>query len=297
MNTAGKYVLITPVKDEAALIPETIRSVVQQTRLPAEWVIVSDGSTDGTNDIVAAAAEQHPWIRLVPLPPRKTRNFAAVVVATETGLRHLECSDYTYVGLLDSDVRFERSYFERLISFAESHPKLGLTGGVVIDIGQPKDQLPRNLKDIPGAVQFFRRQCFADLGGLVAIPEGGWDALTCARARMVGYDTALATDLVVDHLKPRNIAEGSVLRRHWQLGIRDYALGYHPVFEAMKCLGRMRSSPVLVGAAGWWLGYCWAAARRHQRQIPAPLLAYMRSEQMQRIRQSLRCLPRKPAGN
>jgi biofilm PGA synthesis N-glycosyltransferase PgaC len=285
---ASSYVLVTPVKNEAKLIGITIESVVRQTVRPAEWVIVSDGSTDRTDEIVRAAARDQSWIRLLALPPRPDRNFAAVVRATEAGLLALSTRDYEYVGLLDSDVRFQSDYFAQVMAAFASRPQLGLAGGVVIDVGLSKELLPFNRQDVPGAVQFFRRSCFDALGGLIAIPEGGWDALTCARARMIGYETRLLTHLVVDHLKPRNIAEGSVLRRKWQLGVRDFALGYHPLFEAVKCLGRMREPPFAIGGLAWWLGFCAATVQRRNRQIPAGLLAFVRKEQMGRIRALLR---------
>jgi glycosyltransferase involved in cell wall biosynthesis len=278
------YVLVTPVKNEEKLIGITIESVVRQTVRPAEWVIVSDGSTDRTEEIVRTAAQEHPWIRLLALPPRPDRNFAAVVRATEAGLQALSVTDYAYVGLLDSDVRFQSDYFAQVLAEFLRRPQLGLAGGVVIDVGQSKERLPFNRQDVPGAVQFFRRSCFAALGGLIAIPEGGWDALTCARARMVGYETSLLTHLIVDHLKPRNIAEGSVFRRKWQLGVRDYALGYHPLFEAVKCFGRMREPPFVLGGLAWWIGFCIAALQRRRRLMPADLLGFVRKEQMGRMR-------------
>lgn len=283
MNNHTKYVLITPAKNEERLIGATLESVVNQTVRPAEWIIVSDGSTDRTNEIVSAAASTHPWIRLLALPPTKERNFAAVVRATELGVKTLATQDYQYIGLLDSDVRFAPDYFEKVLETCEESPRLGMTGGVVIDIGTPKDRLPRNREDIPGAAQFFRRSCFEELGGLVAIPEGGWDALTCARARMLGYETRLLTHVMMDHLKPRNIAEGGLIRRLWQFGVRDYAIGYHPLFELMKCAGRVRTRPLFFGSLIWWLGYCSALLRRHKRYVPASLLKFLHREQKQRM--------------
>lgn len=285
MNAGGSYILITPAKNEEALIGTTIESVVNQTRRPAEWVIVSDGSTDRTDAIVQAASAMHPWIRLLALAPRPNRNFAAVVRATETGLSFLSVDDYDYVGLLDADVRFQPDYFERVMEEFEADPELGLAGGTVIDWGHPRDRFPRNLEDVPGAVQFFRRRCFENLGGLLAIPEGGWDALTCARARMTGYKTRLLTSLVVDHLKPRNVAEGGLMRRYAQLGLRDYALGYHPAFEGLKCLRRLKESPFIISGLARWTGYCWGAVRRRKRLIPRDLLQFVRNEQSIKIRQ------------
>jgi glycosyltransferase involved in cell wall biosynthesis len=261
--------------------------VVNQTLRPSEWIIVSDGSTDGTNDIVQSVGSTFPWIRLLPLPPRAQRSFAAVVHAVEAGIRALVTTDYDYIGLLDSDVRFQFDYFEEVIERFESSPKLGLAGGVVIDVGLRKDCLPLNRQDVPGAVQFYRRACFEALGGLLAIPEGGWDGLTCAKARMMGFETKLFTDLVVDHLKPRNISEGGLFRRIYQMGIRDYAVGCHPVFEFAKCVSRLTHSPLLIGGIAWWLGYCSAAIQLRQRQIPSDLLEFVRDEQKKRIWQQL----------
>jgi glycosyltransferase involved in cell wall biosynthesis len=251
-------------------------------------VIVSDGSTDRTDEIVRTAAARHPWIKLLPLPHRAGRNFAAVVRATEAGVAALTTTDYAYIGLLDSDLRFQADYFEQVIAEFERSPRLGLAGGVAIDIGRSKSRLPRNRQDIPGALQFFRRECFESLGGLFAIPEGGWDALTCARARMLGYETKLITTLIVDHLKPRNVGEGGIFRRKWQMGVRDYALGYHPLFEFIKCVGRWHERPLFIGAICWWIGYVSAVVQRRPRLIPPDLLAFVRSEQKQRLRKVAR---------
>jgi cellulose synthase/poly-beta-1,6-N-acetylglucosamine synthase-like glycosyltransferase len=283
MNELASYVLVTPVRDEEATIGKTIDSVIRQTLPPSEWVIVSDGSTDRTDEIVRQAAAKNPWIRLLPLKPRPGRSFAAVVHNTEAGIRHLECGDYAYLGLLDSDVTFQADYFEQMIHRFDAEPKLGLAGGVVIDVGLPRDRFPRNRRDVPGSVQFFRRECFERIGGLIPIPEGGWDGMTCAMARMHGYQTRLFTDLVVDHLKPRNISEGGAVRRKWQMGVRDYALGYHPLFEAVKCVSRLKDPPFVIGAVAWWIGYCTAQIQRRPRMVQSDVVDYVRREQMSRL--------------
>jgi hypothetical protein len=105
---------------------------------------------------------------------------------------------------------------------------------------------------------------------------------------MAGFETRLLTDLVVDHLKPRNITEGGLLRRHSQMGVRDYALGYHPLFELAKCLGHLPEPPILVGAIAWWLGYCGAAIQRRERRVPADLGRFLRGEQRQRLSRMFR---------
>ena len=288
MMCSQKYVLITPARNEEAYIGETISSVIGQSLRPMKWVIVNDGSSDRTEQIVYDASINNSWIHLICLAQRKERSFSSVVHATEAGVRSLRNEDYQYIGLLDSDVRFEKDYFKNVINNFEASPFLGVGGGMVVDPGQRKDRLPRNRYDVPGATQFFRRKCFERLGSLIAIPEGGWDALTCARARMLGYETRLFTDLVVEHLKPRNIAEGGVLRRIIQMGVRDYALGYLFVFEIFKCLSRLAEFPPVAGAAAWFIGYLGACiTNRKKRLIPNDLLRFIQFEQQQRLKRAL----------
>lgn len=291
MRGSNKYVLITPTRDEEKTIGETIASVLSQTILPAEWVIVSDGSTDLTDSLVEKAQKNHPWIRLINLQARPDRCFGAVAKAIMTAVKALEVADYSYIGLLDSDIRFGSGYFESVISEFQSNARLGLAGGWVLDADENPLILPDNLRDVPGAVQFFRRDCFESLSGIHVIPEGGWDMLTCAEARMNGFETVLLTDLKVDHLKPRNIAYGGMLRRRWQQGVRDYALGYHPLFETVKCLSRLREKPFVISAACWWMGYVTAAIVRKERRVSRDLFAHIRREQLVRLKLLRRTFP------
>ena len=278
------YVLVTPTKDEEKTIGETLASVISQTIRPAEWVIVSDGSTDRTDSLIQAAMAEHAWITLIQLPPREGRCFGAVARATKLATERLSVRDYEFIGLLDSDLRFDPTYFQSVIAEFRANPKLGLAGGRVLDPGELPDLKPDNTWDVPGAVQFFRRKCFEALREIHAIPEGGWDMLTCVESRMNGFETALLTGLVVDHLKPRNIAHGGLISRRWQCGVRDYVLGYHPLFEAVKCLRRIRQNPVIISAASWWIGYVSAAITRKPRAIPPDLLAHIHQEQLHRLK-------------
>ncbi|MBK1876625.1 glycosyltransferase [Pelagicoccus mobilis] len=280
----ASYVLVTPAYNEEALIYKTIESVIAQSHKPAEWIIVSDRSSDRTDEIVKEYAKQHPWLKLLRIEDNEEKGFARVVTNTETGIRSLSCKNYQYLGLLDADVTFQSDYFERLKSKFEESPQLGLAGGVVIDIGTPRDVFPRNKQEVPGAVQFFRRSCFESIGGLIPIPEGGWDGMTAAMARMSGFETRLCTDLVVDHHKPRNISQGGALRRKYQMGTRDYAAGYHPFFEVVKCSSRvLRERPYFLASLAWFYGYLVAALKRNTRIVPEDVVNYIRQEQLRRL--------------
>jgi len=101
---------------------------------------------------------------------------------------------------------------------------------------------------------------------------------------MNGYETKLILELIVEHLKPRNISEGGVIRRNCQLGIRDYALAYHPAFEFVKCVGRITESPFLVAAIARYTGFCMAGIRRQPRLLSPDLVQFVRQEQLRRLR-------------
>src|SRR6516162_11731394 len=101
-----RYVLITPVRDEVRFIDLTIKSVVAQTVRPLKWIIVSDGSTDGTDDVVRKYQPENPWIELVRMPERRERHFAGKVYAFNAGYERVKALPYDVIGSLDGDLSF-----------------------------------------------------------------------------------------------------------------------------------------------------------------------------------------------
>ncbi len=282
------YVLITAARNEEATIETTIQSVLSQEAPPQEWVVVNDDSTDRTGDIIDRYARQAHYIKHLRLQRRPQRNFSSQVFAIQSGCAALRSNDYSYLGLLDADLRFPPHYYKTLLVRFREDAQQGIIGGLVVDVTEAKpEKPPRNLSEVAGATQFFRRACYEAQGGLLPIPEGGYDAIACVRARMLGYKTETFPDLVVDHLKPRNAAFGRPLRRKWQLGMRDYALAYHPLFEFTKCCSRAAQVPFFIGAAAWFLGYACAALTRRHVLVPADVRKHIRREQMRRLRTSL----------
>ncbi len=159
MTTLPTYVLITPARNEAQFIELTIHSVIAQTTRPAKWVIVSDGSTDGTDKIVRHYASKHPWIEVVRMPDRQERHFAGKVYAFNAGYARVRDVAYSIIGSMDADISFDADYFSFLLDKLVRDPALGLVGTPFKDSSM-YDYRFVSIEHVSGACQLFRRRCF-----------------------------------------------------------------------------------------------------------------------------------------
>jgi biofilm PGA synthesis N-glycosyltransferase PgaC len=167
------YVLITPARNEAAFIEQTIKSVVSQTVRPIKWVIVNDGSTDGTDDIVKKYAAEHPWIELVRMPERQERHFAGKVYAFNEGYSRVKNLNYDIIGNLDADVSFDDpDYFDFLLREFAQDPKLGVGGTPFREGTVQYDYRFSRKEHVSGACQLFRQECFESIGGVCPAESG-----------------------------------------------------------------------------------------------------------------------------
>jgi glycosyltransferase involved in cell wall biosynthesis len=279
-----RYVLITPARNEARLIEQTIVSVLQQTERPLRWVIVSDGSTDGTDEIVARYAAKHDWLRLVCRPPRVERSFAGKVRAFNAGYATLAGLDYDVIGNLDADISFDAGYFAFLLNRLGADPQLGVVGTPYREGTQQYDYRYTDIRHVSGACQIFRRACFEQIGGYQPIKGGGIDWVAVTTARMAGWHTRTFCEQVCHHHRAIGTAQASELAARWRLGRKDYALGGHPLWQLVRCLYQMRAHPVMLGGLALWAGYVWAWASGVERSAGAELVGFHRREQMQRLR-------------
>jgi len=284
-----KYVLITPARNEEAFIEETIRSVVAQTVPPARWIIVSDGSTDRTDDIVRQYAAQHGWIELLRMPERRDRQFAAKAHAFNAAYARLKGADYDIIGNLDADITVEPDYFAFLLSKFEANPKLGVAGTPFVEDRARKDAHTyahegANIEHVSGACQLFRRACFEQVGGYVPIKGGAIDWIAVTTARMKGWQTRTFVEKVCFHNRTIGTATQGLLRSHFHYGRKAYYVGGHPVWEFVRGVNRMRQKPVVLSGLWFLCGYWWSALRRIERPVSPELIAFHRSEQLVRLR-------------
>ena len=279
------YALVTPARNEAAFIEKTIASVVAQTVLPVKWVIVSDGSTDGTDEIVKKYTSKYSWIELVTLSPRAERNFAGKVTAFNAGQTRLAHLDYDVIGNLDADVSFDEEYFSFLLGKLAEDPKLGLVGTPYHDpLNEPYDYRFVSIEHVTGPCQLFRRECFEAIGGYMPVKGGAIDRIADIAARMKGWKTRTFSDKVYLHHRPTGTAQQGWLKSKFRDGGKDYSVGTSPIWELCRTVYQMTKKPFVVGGLMTGVGYVWSFVRGVERPVSREMVDFCRSEQMHRLK-------------
>ena len=287
--TALSYVLVTPARNEEAFIGNTILAVTAQTHRPLRWIIVSDGSTDRTDDFVKSYAAEYDWIELVRMPERRDRQFAAKANAFNAGHERLRHLQFDLIGNLDADITFASDYFAFLLDRFAEFPELGVAGTPFVEDADRPDQHTyahdgANLEHVSGACQVFRRECFDAVGGYIPIKGGAIDWIAVTTARMKGWKTRTFVEKVCYHHRKIGTGNNSPLMARFHYGRKAYYVGGHPAWELLRGIFQMRSSPVVLGCLYFIAGYIWAGLTRMHRPVSAELMAFHRSEQMSRLR-------------
>jgi hypothetical protein len=291
------YALVTPARNEEGLIERTLQSVVSQTQPPARWIIVSDGSTDRTDQIVQRYAQTYPWIELLRREGGEGRNFASKARAFNAGYEKLSRAQYDIIGSLDADVSFDEEFFSSLLARFVEMPDLGVAGALVLEGAMHYDYRFTNINFVSGSCQLFRRECFEELGGYVPVEVGGIDWIAVTTARMKGWKTRTFVEKAYVHHRQL----GSVGRRLWErwfrLGEKDYALGSHPLWQLARSVYQSKSRPYVLRGFMLLAGYTYGFVRRTKRPVPEQLVRFHRAEQMHRLKSTavrFLSLPRSP---
>lgn len=284
-NRASRpYVLMTAAYNEESYIERTIQSVLAQTHLPQRWVIVSDGSVDGTDGIVQSFARKHSFIKFFRNERVPGRSFKSKVVALRNGSKLLERVGFEFIGNLDADVSVGTSYFEDLIARFEANPTLGIAAGFVCEESGEKYESRRTNRthSVAHAAQLVRRQCYEAIDGYAVLEYGGEDWHAQISARMKGWTAEAFPELHIFHHRPTGTAD-NLLRSRFREGKSDYSFGSDPLFEAFKCLQRLPEKPFVIGGMVRFAGFIWCYVKREKRLVGSELVSFLRNEQRQRF--------------
>jgi biofilm PGA synthesis N-glycosyltransferase PgaC len=280
-----KYVLVTAARNEERVVRKALDSVAAQTSRPVRWVIVDDGSTDRTAEIVSEYTERYSWISLIRRPARTQRHFGGKVSAVNAAIESVKELQFEVLGNLDADISFEPDYLSFLMQKFEDDSTLGVAGTPFTEddgYDTARDSFEGE-NYVSGGCQLFRYRCFQDVGGYVPNPGGGVDWIATMTARMRGWKVRAFLEKRYHHHRSLGTAERGKVAALFSYGQKDYYLGGSPVWQVFRCLYRSTKPPIMVGGAALLTGFTWAAIRRVKRPVSDELMQFHRKQQMQKL--------------
>jgi poly-beta-1,6-N-acetyl-D-glucosamine synthase len=288
-NNSTRYVVISPVKDEAQLIEKTISSMIQQSVKPIVWVIVNDGSSDGTESIILEYAKTYNWIKLINRKSIDSRQRGeGVIKAFYAGYETLS-EKYDFIVKLDGDVSFEPTYFESLLEKFRSDPHLGIAGGGLYEKPDGKSWILLTTKDhVRGCTKIYRRTCFEAIGGLV--PSMGWDGIDEWKALSLGWKINSFVEIKIYHYRYTGAGTG-YLKSFYEQGTGAYRMGYHPVYLVARALNHLDEQPYILGGLAMMWAYYISWLRREEMLADQSVVRFIRKNQMIKLKGILRGEP------
>lgn len=276
------YLVISPCRNEADYMRRTLDAMVAQTAPPTLWVIVDDGSTDETPQILTEFAARHDWIRVVQKPDRGHRAVGpGVIEAFYFGLETVsDLGAYAHIGKLDLDLDLPPRYFETLLDRMEADPRIGTCSGKPYVMRGGKLVSERRSDDMSaGMTKLWRRTCFEAIGGVVR--EVMWDAIDCHKARQLGWKAISwdEPDLRFEHLRPMGSSQTSIYTGRRRHGFGQYFMGADPLYFIATAVFRALEPPFVLGGISMLQGYFGAMLRRDRQLDDPELRAFIRRYQ------------------
>jgi len=281
----NSYVLISPCRNEAEYMISTLDSVLAQSIPPTLWVIVDDGSTDATPDILSDYASRHSCIKIITRKDRGYRQVGpGVIDAFYAGLEVVNLEQFDFLCKLDLDLILPCGYFEILMQRMQKAPRIGTCSGKLYYVSKKtSDFISEKCGDENsiGPTKFYRRQCFEEIGGFVH--EVMWDGIDGHRCRQLGW-IALSwdgPDLRVIHLRPMGSSQNGIITGRLRSGYGQYYMGTSFIYMLVSAVYRLAYPPYIVGGIAMLWGYIRSAKKGLPQLKDQELSRFIRKYQWQ----------------
>lgn len=281
MTTGSRYLLISPCRNEADYMRETLDTVIGQSARPARWIIVDDGSTDATPAILAEYAARHDWIQIVTRQDRGHRAVGpGVIEAFYSGYAAVDPEAYDFICKLDLDLRLPPRYFEILMERMHREPRLGTCSGkAYLEAAGELVNERHGDENSLGMTKFYRLACFKDIGGFVR--EVGWDGIDGHMCRMKGWIACSwdEPELRFVHLRTMGASHRGILTGRYRQGYGQYYMGTSLLYLTASAIGKMNQKPYVIGQLAVLCGWIASALRGKPRFQNTAFRAYLRRYQ------------------
>jgi biofilm PGA synthesis N-glycosyltransferase PgaC len=277
----SEYVLISPCRNEQDYMVTTLESIVAQTHKPSLWVIVDDGSTDNTANILREYQQKYSFINILTLEDRGSRMVGpGVVNAFNSGFKLIDHEAYSYIGKLDLDLDVPPKYFETLIGRMKQDPRLGNCSGKPYFYKKDRLFSERRGDELSvGMIKFLRMSCFLQIEGFIS--QVMWDAIDCHKARYLGWKVRSwdIEPLRFIHLRQMGSSQSGILTGKMRHGFGQYFMGTGLFYMAASSIFRSIEKPYILGAMAMYWGYLKSYLKEEEKLADKELINFIRNFQ------------------
>ena len=280
-NSRKRHVVLTPMRNEGDFIEKCAQSMIEQTIIPREWIIIDDSSNDSCSEIIKRFSSMHSWIKIVkPKIAGKRGRGEWIARLVNFGLSEVTL-EWDFVSKIDADIVLPSDYFEQVFSRFDSNRSLGIASGGCYVNSRRRLSLERVSEDhTRGALKTYLSDCFSDIGGIRN--ADGWDGIDNIQAQMNGWETRNFPEIKAIHLRKTG-SRGGELRGCFEAGKIAHHMGYHPIFIIARSIHRMLSGPFIVGGFAMLFGFLKSWISRRPIFEEGETVRYLRRKQLKRL--------------
>lgn len=275
------HIIITPVYNEEKYIEKYINSIINQSLLPIELIMVDDNSSDNSSRLIKEYSKQYPWIKYIK---HNSQNYKSqgkkIINAFNYGLEHCDISNIDFISKIDSDLEFPKEYFKQIANEFEENPQLGLCGGSILEKRNEVWTIIRQASyHVRGALKSYRKECFNQIGGI--LPVLGWDGLDEMKAMYHGWSTK-NIDYGVKHYRPSS-ADYNKVDLSYKSGLANYLNGGNVFLAIVRSIVRLKQTPYFKIGFSFMKGYLSGYLKKEKRIVDKDLAAFINRHHFKRL--------------
>lgn len=199
----SSYVIITPLRNEIDNLKNLVCSVIRQTVKPKIWLIINDGSTDGSTEFLNDISSQVPFIKVIDYENSSRDMLIHYSELIKFGIDSIsKMQKFDFLGILDADIIVPNDYYCKVILFFNRNKQAGIISGPILISSKGKYfsegvNFGKNnflVQNKPrGGNRVWRQSCLSETGFQISIGSNG---ISLALAEINGWSLHNLANLI-----------------------------------------------------------------------------------------------------